>query len=68
VHKLFNSRSLGKYLLYPQQPWLPYTTFPRWWEAVVPLIEGAVWLVIIAMPAALKLLPANLPRLEEPSG
>jgi hypothetical protein len=58
---------LGIYLLYPQQPWSAYTAFPRWWEAVVPLIEGAVWMVIITIPAALKLFPANSPPLEEPS-
>jgi hypothetical protein len=50
---------LGKYLLYPRQIWSASTTFPRWWEALVPLIEGAVWLVIIAVPAVLKLFPTN---------
>jgi hypothetical protein len=55
---------LGKYLLYPRQIWSAYTTFPRWWEALVPLIEGAVWLVIIAVPAVLKLFPTNSTQAE----
>ncbi len=55
---------LGKYLLYPHQLWLAYTTFPRWWEALVPLIEGAVLLVIIAVPAVLKLFPTNSTQAE----
>jgi hypothetical protein len=55
---------LGKYLLYPHQLWSAYTTFPRWWEALVPLIEGAVLLVIIAVPALLKLFPTNSTQAE----
>jgi hypothetical protein len=55
---------LGQYLLYPRQIWSAYTTFPRWWEALVPLIEGAVWLVIIAVPAVLKLFPTNSTQAE----
>ena len=50
---------LGKYLLYPQQAWWVHNTFPRWWETFVPLIDGAVLLLIIASPAVLKLFPAN---------
>lgn len=56
---------LGKYLLYPSQPWSAYTTFPHWWEALVPLIEGAVLLVIIAAPSVLKLLPMASTLTEE---
>ena len=56
---------LGKYLLYPHQPWSAHTTFPRWWEALVPLIEGAVLLVIIAVPSVLKLFPTNSMQAEK---
>jgi len=56
---------LGKYLLYPHQPWSAHTTFPHWWEALVPLIEGAVLLVIIAVPSVLKLFPMDSTRAEE---
>lgn len=49
----------GTYLLYPQQPWIVHATFPRWWEALVPIIEGAVLMAIICAPAVLSLLPAN---------
>ena len=56
---------LGKYLLYPQQPWFVHNTFPRWWEAVVPLIDGATLLLVIASPAVLKLFPANSEQVRE---
>lgn len=56
---------LGRYLLYPHQPWSAHTTFPRWWEALVPLIEGAVLLVIIAVPSVLKLFPTNSTQAEK---
>ena len=49
----------GIYLLYPQQPWINHATFPRWWEALVPIIEGAVLMMIICAPALLSLLSAN---------
>ncbi|MCJ7661405.1 MAG: hypothetical protein MUO67_19820 [Anaerolineales bacterium] len=50
---------VGKYLLYPQQAWIVHNTFPRWWEAFVPLIDGAVLLLVIAAPAVIQLFPAN---------
>ena len=50
---------MGKYLLYPHQAWIVHNTFPRWWEAFVPLIDGAVLLLVIAAPAVLKLFPVN---------
>lgn len=50
---------MGKYLLYPQQAWIVHNTFPRWWEAIVPLIDGAVLLLVIASPAVIKLFPVN---------
>lgn len=49
----------GTYLLYPQQPWINHATFPRWWEALVPIIEGGVLMMIICAPALLSLLAAN---------
>jgi hypothetical protein len=52
----------GKYVLYPQQAWIVHATFPRWWEAFLPIIEGVVLMVMICAPAVLSLLPAN-PRL-----
>jgi hypothetical protein len=58
---------LGKYLLYPYQLWSAHTTFPRWWEALVPLIEGAVLLVIITVPAVLKLFPMDSTQTREVS-
>jgi hypothetical protein len=36
-----------------------HNTFPRWWEAFVPLIDGAVLLLVIAAPAVIQLFPAN---------
>jgi len=56
---------LGKYLLYPHQPWSAHTTFTRWWEALVPLIEGAALLVIIAVPSVLKVFPTNSTQAEK---
>jgi hypothetical protein len=50
---------LGIYWLYPQQPWAAYTTFPRWWEAINPLLQGPALSVVLIMPALLKLLPAS---------
>jgi hypothetical protein len=50
---------IGKYCQYPQQEWWVYSTFPRWWEALVPLIDGVALLLVIAAPAVLKLFPAN---------
>lgn len=48
---------LGKFLLYPQQTWIVHNTFPRWWEAIVPLVDGGVLLLFIAAPAVLMLFP-----------
>jgi len=48
---------LGKFLLYPQQTWIVHNTFPRWWEAIVPLVDGGVLLLVIAAPAVLMLFP-----------
>jgi hypothetical protein len=48
---------LGKFLLYPQQTWIVHNTFPRWFEAIVPLIDGVVLLLVIAAPAVLILFP-----------
>ena len=50
---------MGKYLLYPQQAWIVHNSFPRWWEALVPLIDGAALLLVIAAPAVLKFFPTN---------
>lgn len=55
----------GTYLLYPHQPWINHATFPRWWEALVPIIEGAVLMMIICAPTVLNLFPAD-PRLIPP--
>ncbi len=51
--------SLGIYRLYPLQAWAAHTTFPRWWEAAGPLMEGVALAVVLTLPAALKLLPAG---------
>jgi hypothetical protein len=50
---------IGKFLLYPQQAWIVHNTFPRWWEAFVPLIDGGALLLVIAAPAVLMLFPPN---------
>ena len=48
---------LGKFLLYPHQTWIVHNTFPRWWEAIVPLVDGGVLLLFITAPAVLMLFP-----------
>lgn len=48
---------LGIYLIYPQQSWAAQTTFPRWWEAVWPLLLGISLAVNMVMPALLSYLP-----------
>jgi len=50
---------LGIYVLYPQQSWAAHTTFPRWWEAINPLLYGAALMVILVAPAILTLLPSR---------
>jgi hypothetical protein len=50
---------MGKYMLYPQQIWVVHNTFPRWWEALVPLIDGGILLLVIAVPAVLKMFPVD---------
>jgi hypothetical protein len=50
---------IGKYLLYPQQVWVVHSTYPRWWEALVPLIDGVTLLLVIAAPVVLKFFPAS---------
>ena len=50
---------MGKYILYPQQAWVVHNTYPRWWEALVPLIDGGMLLLVIAGPAVLKMFPVD---------
>lgn len=50
---------LGIYLLYPQQTWAAHTTFPRWWEAINPLMYGIALMVLLVAPAMLTLLPSS---------
>lgn len=51
--------SFGIYSLYPQQSWAAHTTFPRWWEAVYPLIQGTALAFLMVLPAILALLPTG---------
>ncbi len=50
---------LGIYWLYPQQAWAAYTSFPRWWEALNPLLQGPALTGLLVAPALLKLWPAQ---------
>lgn len=50
---------LGIYLLYPQQAWAAHTTFPRWWEAIWPLLVGVSLAVNMVIPALLSYLPKD---------
>jgi hypothetical protein len=43
--------SLGIYRLYPEQSWAIHTTFPRWWEAIYPLIQGTAIATLMGVPA-----------------
>ncbi len=48
---------LGIYILHPQQAWAASTRFPRWWEAINPLMQGVALAILMAAPAlALRLL------------
>lgn len=48
---------LGIYLIYPQQSWSVHTSFPRWWEAIWPLLVGISLAVNMTIPALLNYLP-----------
>lgn len=54
---------LGIYRLYPQQAWAASTRFPRWWEAINPLIQGVALAMLMVAPALLMTLPLGKNKL-----
>jgi hypothetical protein len=49
--------ALGIYIVYPLEEWVPYRSFPRWWEAIYPLLGVPAILMLICAPAILALFP-----------
>ena len=47
----------GIYLVYPLEEWAQFTTFPRWWEAIYPLLGVPAILLLISLPAVFGLFP-----------
>lgn len=53
--------AVGIYIVYPLEDWVSYSSFPRWWEAIFPLLGVPAILLLICAPAVLALFP----RVEE---
>lgn len=49
--------AMGIYIAYPLEDWAQFSSFPRWWEAIYPLLGVPAILVLICLPAILALFP-----------
>jgi hypothetical protein len=47
--------AVGIYILYPLQEWAAWTTFPRWWETLQPIIGAAAMLVLLGLAAVVSI-------------
>lgn len=53
--------AVGIYLVYPLEDWAQISSFPRWWEAIYPLMGAPAILVLISLPAVFGLFPKAEP-------
>lgn len=53
--------ALGINIAYPLEDWAQFSSFPRWWEVIYPLLGVPAILGLICLPAIL----ARFPRLKQ---